>query len=370
MAEHAASDRWIAVLGGRRERWGGERRRRHIFRRLAERTGGEIVTGWSWETIGPALAAHDRLIRWPWARLPRPRLVSGEMLEAELVRRLGRLADLTAVAIYDDPVPHHAALGIELSADEARALRRKRDANASAFRWQVMPTLALAELAGIPVERVIAGENGTDTRRIVPGIWPEDPAIGFNSGAAPGRGIETLIDAARLLRAEFPTLRLLLWLVPTGAASAAHLAGIKQSVRRERWIQVDPLSVGDFTFAYRQATVFCIPHPAHVYWDSTLPVKIFDALAAGRPLVVTPRTETLRLVERHGVGVAAGGDRAEDLADAIRPLLADQVEARRIGAVAREVAERVYDWPKVGDRIATAVLEREGMRNHAGQLVG
>ena len=355
------SDRWVAVLGGRRERWGGERRRRQIFRRLAERTDARIVTGWSWESIKPAFEGGGLRIPLMARRAPHPRLVSGETLDADVIEQLRRRADLTAVAIYDDPVPHRAALGIPATEDDARALVARRDANVAAFRWRVMPTLALAELAGIPLDTVIAGENGTDTRRIVPGMWPEDPAIGFNSGAAPGRGIEALIEAARLLRSEFPTLRLLLWLVPTGPESAAYLSGLREAVRRDRWVQLDELSVDDFSSAYRQATVFCISHPADIYWDSTLPVKIFDALAAGRPLVVTPRTETVRLVERHGVGVAAAGDRAEDIADAIRPLLADEAEARRIGAQARRVAEERYDWPKVGDRIATAILEREAL---------
>jgi len=362
MTETEASDRWIAVLERREERWGGERRRRHIFRRLAERTGGEIVPGWSWEAIRPALGPSPVRIPWLGARSRRPKLVSGETLDPEVVRRLRSRADLVAVAIYDDPIPHHAALGIELAPKRARALRQKRDANVEAFRWQVMPTLAMAELAGLPLEMVIAGENGTDTTRIVPGLWPEDPAISFISGAAPARGTEALIEAARLLRAEIPTLRLLLWLVATGAGSAAYLAALNERIRRERWIELDAVATENLNFAFRQATLFCIPHPAHPYWDATLPVKIFDALAAGRPLVITPRTETRRLVERYGVGLVAAGDTAEELAAAMRPLLVDQAAARRLGAVAREVAETVYDWPKVGDRIATAILEREGLR--------
>lgn len=291
------------------------------------------------------------------------------MLDPAVVRRVQRRADLVAVAIYDDPIPHHAAVGVELAPERARALRAKRDANVRAFRWQVMPTLALADLAGIPLENVIAGENGTDTGQIVPGVWPEEPAIGFTSGAAPGRGIEMLIDAARLLRDDVPTLRLLLWLLPTGEGSEAYLATLTEQIRRERWIQMDAVPTGDLNFAYRQATLFCIPHPSDPYWDATLPVKIFDALAAGRPLVITPRTETQRLVERHGVGIASSGDTAEELADAMRPLLLDEAEARRMGAVAREVAETVYDWTKVGDRIATAILEREGLRPTPPQLL-
>lgn len=283
------------------------------------------------------------------------------MLDADVVRRLRRRADLVAVAIYDDPIPHHAALGVELTPDEALRLRQRRDANVEAFRWHVMPTLALGELAGLSRDRIIPGENGTDTTRITAGAWPEEPAIAFTSGAAPGRGIEAMIDAARLLRAEVPGLRLLLWMVATGDYAVSYLAALHERIRRERWIELDALDADAQNFAYRQATLFCIPHPRHDYWDATLPVKIFDALAAGRPLVVTPRTETVRLIERHGVGVAAAGDSAEDLAAAMLPLLVDEQRAREIGARARRVAEDVYDWTRVGDRIATAILEREGL---------
>jgi glycosyltransferase involved in cell wall biosynthesis len=94
--------------------------------------------------------------------------------------------------------------------------------------------------------------------------------------------------------------------------------------------------------------------------DVALPVKLFDSLALGRPLVVTPRTETAAIVARHGVGVVAGGDAVDDLASAIVELAGDDPRARRLGARAREVAEREFDWRVVGDRIAIEVLRREG----------
>ena len=363
MAEPAPeTDRWLAILQGRRGRWGGELRRGQIFRRLAERTGGEIVPGWSWESIRPFLDGRRQGIPFLSFRGKRPsiKIASGETLEPAVIRRLKGRADLVAVAVYDDPLLHIEALGFQLPHEQARALARKRDANVDTFRWLVVPTASFAELAGLDASRVIPGENGTDIERIVPGAWPVDPAIAFISGAAPDRGIETLIAAARLLRSEMPELRLLLWLIPTGEESSAYLGALAESVRRERWIQLDTLDGDDLSAALRQATLFCIPHPPHAYWEVALPVKIFDALAAGRALVVTPRHETRALVERHGVGLVAGGDTPDDLAAAMRVLLVDEAEAKRLGAVARGVAERVYDWPKVGDRIASAVLAREG----------
>ncbi len=48
--------------------------------------------------------------------------------------------------------------------------------------------------------------------------------------------------------------------------------------------------------------------PANDYMDVALPVKLFDSMAAGRPLVVTPRRETAAIVERGGVGLVTADD--------------------------------------------------------------
>jgi hypothetical protein len=94
--------------------------------------------------------------------------------------------------------------------------------------------------------------------------------------------------------------------------------------------------------------------------DVALPVKLFDSLAAGRPLVVTPRRETAAIVDGLDVGIVAGGDTVADLAAAIAGLLTDQARAQAAGARARAAAEQRFDWRVVGDRIADEVLRREG----------
>jgi glycosyltransferase involved in cell wall biosynthesis len=93
--------------------------------------------------------------------------------------------------------------------------------------------------------------------------------------------------------------------------------------------------------------------------DVALPVKLLDSMAAGRPLLVTPRTETVAIVERHGLGIVAN-DTAEGLADGMRQLLTDEALAQRLGAAGRRAAETVYDWRVMGDRLATELLRREG----------
>jgi glycosyltransferase involved in cell wall biosynthesis len=182
------------------------------------------------------------------------------------------------------------------------------------------------------------------------------------SGAAPGRGIELLIEAARELRSEVPELRLLLWLAATGGDSEDYLRGLERSTKTERWIEISTAAYGRLSEALSQATVLAIPHPPGEYYDVALPLKLLDSMAAGRPLVVTPRLETRAIVERYGVGIATQGDAAEDLAEGLRQLIVDPTRARALGQRARNVAVEVYDWQVVGDRLASAVLEREDAR--------
>ncbi len=96
--------------------------------------------------------------------------------------------------------------------------------------------------------------------------------------------------------------------------------------------------------------------------DVALPVKLYDSMAAGRPLVVTPRRETAAIVERGGIGLVTADDHPSSIAAACTRLLTDEPLARRMGAAGRAMAETEFDWPIVGDRIADEILRREGLR--------
>jgi len=102
------------------------------------------------------------------------------------------------------------------------------------------------------------------------------------SGAAPGRGIELLIDAARRLRASHPDLVLHLWLQPTGDDGVTYLAALRAATP-EPWIEIGPAPYASLGDALGQATVLTIPHPPGTYMDVALPVKLFDSLAPAGP---------------------------------------------------------------------------------------
>ena len=224
-----------------------------------------------------------------------------------------------------------------------------------------MPTRSFAELVGLDLSRVIVGGHGTDTEHVRPATWPDRPAIGVVSGAGPGRGLEALVEAARLLRSDIPELRLLLWLVATSPESEAYLDGLRAQVSRDQWIELGTAPYDQLGAELSRATVLAIAHPASAYMDVILPVKLFDSMAAGRPLVVTPRTETVAVVRDAGAGVVAAGDTPEDIAAAALTLLTNDELARSMGAAGRAAAVEQWDWRVRSAWIADALLEREGL---------
>lgn len=342
---------WQVVRPPPGGRWGSQLRRRRIFERLGQLTAAESVAGYG-------LVGVSRPARW-LHRERRPWFAASEQVPERWLEVLAGRARPAAVAIYDDRVAQSRALGLTLDDPDAQALDRRLRRNHDAFAVSVVPTRSFASLAGLDPDRIVAGGNGTDVDRIRPGAWPSRPAVGFPTGASPGRGIETLVEAVRLVRERVPGCRLLLWLVATSAASESYLGELRAGLSGEAWVEIRSAGYDDLGRQLAEATVLAIPHPPGDYFDVALPVKLFDSLAAGRPLVVTPRDETARVVREAGAGIVASDD-PRDLADALVAVIADADLARRLGEAARAAAETRYDWTVVGDAIARAVLERVG----------
>jgi glycosyltransferase involved in cell wall biosynthesis len=349
---------WLVLREGDRRRWGGDLRRHYLFDGLAARTGARVLED---RRVDP-LSATLRELRGPRWQVwrGRPMVASTEFLFEKQFAAVGRLGEAVVVDIHDDAFLQNDALGIEMSPDQADAIRARIKLNREGFRWLVAPSAAFAGLVGLDAARVVVASNGSDTSTVRPAPWPEVPAVAFISGAAPRRGIEELVEAVRIARRRVPDTRLHLWLAATGDESKAYLDALAASVASEPWIEIGQTPYNELGAALGRATVICIPTPAHAYWDSVAPVKLFDSLAAGRPIVTTPRPETAAIVRDREAGLVADGDDAESLAARLTELLADPDRARAMGANARTAAEQDYDWRVIGERLADQLLARIG----------
>lgn len=348
--------RWLILREGDRRRWGGDLRRHYLFDALAERTHGRVVEDRRPVDFVPILR---ELVPRRWQVWRRPPLVATtEILTDNQLAPIVRLGVPAVVDIHDDTLLQNDALGIATSAEEAAAIRAKDALNRAGFRWLVAPSKPFAALAGLDPDRTIVAPNGTDSAAVRPGSWPEQPAVAFVAGAAPRRGIEELVEATRIARKTAPDLRLDLVLAATGEHSQAYLERLGASLEGDDWITIGPSPYPELGARLSRASVLAIPTPAHPYWDSVAPVKLFDYFAAGRPVMTTPRIETARVVREAGAGAVSTDDTPEAMAEALIDLLASPEDARRRGANARAAAERDFDWRVIGRRLADEILAR------------
>lgn len=78
-------------------------------------------------------------------------------------------------------------------------------------------------------------------------------------------------------------------------------------------------------------------------YATTYPNKVFDYMAAGRPVVLAIDGVMRKVIESEGAGVAVAPGDPRALAEAVRRLAADRQQARRMGAHGRRAVELHFD---------------------------
>ncbi len=169
------------------------------------------------------------------------------------------------------------------------------------------------------------------------------------------RGVGTAIDAVALCRDRGVPIRFTV--IGDGRARADF---IKQCAR---------LHLGDDTvrllgyIAYHdalkvvgEADAGIIPHFANESWNTTIPNKLFDYMAAGLCVVTSDAKPTMRVVEQERAGVSFESGNAESLAEALTALWQAQ-DAHERGQRGRDAIRRQYHWEQDAVRLERVVAD-------------
>jgi glycosyltransferase involved in cell wall biosynthesis len=200
-------------------------------------------------------------------------------------------------------------------------------------------------------------ENASDPQLFTFSELPCDFRVGFIAGMAPGRGIELLIEAMKLVKEKIPAATLAI----AGNPAMDYKEGIEFYVELKKRFELNWISFLDDIYYSINANLFfkgcyltVIPHPNHIYYHTTLPVKLFDSLACGRPIVATNCRETAKILRRHKCGLVADFS-ADALAEKISRLLLDRNLAAQMGANGRKIVEKIYNWNNMAKKIVAVV---------------
>lgn len=178
--------------------------------------------------------------------------------------------------------------------------------------------------------------------------------IVFGGVVRPHKGIEIIPEALSQLGDE--NLRLLV----VGPVTE-HLNALLQNPRYAKWIRVAgaPLDDPDGVNAaiHKQmplyldlADMIVLPLLDTPLAQSQMPIKVFEALAMGKPIIASNVADLPSMLKECGKIVPPNDVGA--LADAIGALAANPAAAREMGARARNICEAEYALPVVGQRLA------------------
>ncbi len=336
------------------------------------------------EDEGPAAAERWKAARGPlgWARLAMrwglawARLtahwVAGPPTDVVIVGYLGHVDVLLAKALARRPIVLNALLSLHDTVVHDRRLIAERSPVARVLRGLDRLACRAADLVlldtrahieyfqtefGLPAERFHRVFVGSDRAA--------RPAAAKAPGAAcrvlfvgtfiPLHGVDAILDATmRLERADAPvTVRLI--------GRGQELAAIAERVRSsgltrielvDRWISGE-----EYERALADADICLGIFGATAKTRRVIPSKVYDALAAGRP-IITADTPAIRELLSHGEDAwLCPADDGAALAEAIMTLALDETLRLRLAAGARRTYETRCS-PEVIGRDVVAALER------------
>lgn len=207
----------------------------------------------------------------------------------------------------------------------------------------------------IPGERVLYLTNGVCFDDLPPEAHsPSDGAfrVVYIGSVAPIRAISLLLEAARRLLER--GLDCEWWVIgPDHEWFEARVRSIGLTACVK---VIGPLTHRETLKRVAQADVgLCLLRPIGDY-PYTYPIKLFEYLALGKPVVATDLPGTREIIRDNENGLLIPAENAAALAEALRRLAQDQALRQRLSAQAREDAKQ-YDWKLLRLRLAERIEE-------------
>ncbi len=217
--------------------------------------------------------------------------------------------------------------------------------------WVVSPDLrAILRRRGLEEEKLFLLTNGVDCRVFAPGSrvqararlgWDERFTVVYAGGHGAYHGLDTLLEAAEHLLSE-PDIRLVL--VGDGAEKA-RLVGEAERRGLTNVSFLDALPHADMPNLLNAADASLVPVRDLPLFRGMLPIKMYEAMACGRPIVLAIAGTAREWAEQEAVAaLAVPPEDALEMARAIVKLRDSPEWARELGRNGRAYVAERFDY--------------------------
>lgn len=159
------------------------------------------------------------------------------------------------------------------------------------------------------------------------------------------KGIPEIIEAAKHLVKEFPTLDFLFVGGPLDRVGPYEALIADLGLPRERFVFVDRQPVRRVPYYLKASDILLMPHPRTLFYEKYVsPLKLFEYMTARRPIIASslPAIEEI-LADGRNALLSPPGD-VSAIAENIRRALTDKKLADDLSAQAYQDV-RAYGWP-------------------------
>lgn len=244
----------------------------------------------------------------------------------------------------------------ELRYREQMELATMRDADSVVVISEALG--AHLRVRGIPAERITVIPNAVDPERFLPAERDEDLArelglegkfvVGFLGGLGLYEGLDVLLEAVGRLVRERADLALLI--VGDGPArpslkAGARAKGLSGVVRLPGAV---PFEEVQRYYSLFDACPF--PRETHAVTKLVPPLKILEAMAMGKPVVVSELAPLLEMVEPGVTGLSARAGDPSSLCESLRALYEDAPLRSELARNGRDWVIRERSWRKMSAR--------------------
>jgi glycosyltransferase involved in cell wall biosynthesis len=211
---------------------------------------------------------------------------------------------------------------------------------------------------GVDAAAITVIPNAVDTERFVPvgrdpalaellGISPDETVLGYISSFSHYEGIRYLIDATARLAASGRRVRCLL--VGDGDQRAILEAHAEAAGIADRVLFTGRVPHADVLAYYGLIDVFVVPRTDDRVSQLVTPLKPYEAMAAGRALVVSRVPALVEMIVEGVTALAFGPEDTNDLVAVLEGLVDDPARRAELGAAGRQWVCANRTWRGNGD---------------------
>lgn len=246
-----------------------------------------------------------------------------------------------------------------------------------ACRWQsVKSVIAVTEhmrkdlirLFDVPAEKTLALPNGVDWQRFSNGttrdlarrrlgLAPDAQIVAYAGQLREEKGVDVLVRAAAALK------NISVLIVGGNASDKDRLRRLARAIGADNINLVGHVAPGEVSSYLKAANVLVLPHSGKVAESAkyTCPIKLFEYMAAGVPIVATELPAIKEVISHGANGWLVPPDNPTALAEGIRHLLESESLASALAQKAASDAEN-YTWERRAARIVES-MKLNGIQN-------